>query len=706
MKLRNVLIGIALLLGPLMVCAGQSSAAPPPITAAELTAYLAQCPDFKSDQWPIVDQLHDQLIADWRALPATHSALALQRGLESRFADDIEAVTGISSKCVSTFKLSLEEAWLRRRLAELRVRTSVPATDEVIIIPKLRQRSEVTNARTKAIRALQILLVESERHFAQGESPLSTSIFTPSDAEISACRSFAKCIEAISDDAGRDASSRMRERLSAAIARTPRDLPIERARVIVRGLPALDARQSECLESWIEGQRALRATALQELSDKIMAHSGDTRQLTELLHLGTGELGALTEMSECLPQGTAADARALLGHWDALADPISTARALIGDRGASEILEFAPADVTSVSIVDVVVRLPDGGLADYERLWGSVLNRDLGAVDLNRLRAAFRQSHEFDLPKVQKMLSAISADGYLAGLDETAVRERARMVTSMAQGEVVRAIITLESRLAANSSNGSFREGTDSLVQLERLSQAFAVIPLSHLAALGMQYPQAVSPWRSIQQSGLTVADHAVAVRVCTDHSERLLRNYRQLVLAVIDSHVRDAARVLDHAELREMSDRMHGHLPMPHPEGRGRPDEADCWRSMRAAWDAWLLECEAVRQDLRSSLPTPVADTIIIRWLLACFPVLRDLTDVHNFLEPAVEEPPSRFRRLVISALHDLERSAFSKRTGITWNETSDDVGHVSAALQQIRFDGDNLKERSRRICETDADR
>lgn len=157
------------------VCA--AGAAPPPPTSAELASLLGTCPEFKDDAWPVVDQLHDQLIADWRSLPATQTALEQQRGLESRFADDVGAAVGASPECVATLKLALEEVWLRRRLQELQVKTSVPATDDVILVQALRRRPEVASARAAAIRALRVLVADAERHVARGEAPRSTSVF-------------------------------------------------------------------------------------------------------------------------------------------------------------------------------------------------------------------------------------------------------------------------------------------------------------------------------------------------------------------------------------------------------------------------------------------------------------------------------------------------------------------------------------------------
>lgn len=697
-KLNRVLVRRALLLGPLMIAAG-ATAAPPPVTSAELTSALAACPDFKLDAWLVVDQLHDRLIADWRALPSMQSASALQRSLELRFADDLGAASGISAESVATLKLAMEEAWLRRRLKELQVKTCIPATDEVVEVPGLRQRPEVANQRTAAIRALQILVAESERQVARGESPRSMSVLAPSDAEMVALRSFAKCIESVSDAAGHEETSKMRERLSAAIARAPRDLALTRANVILRCLPGLDAQQSDCVRQWLEGQRALRIAALAELAALVMKQDGDVSRLTELLHRGTGELGALAEVSECLPEDTVEVARALLGHWDALPDPVSAARVLIGDRGASELLELEPASVTPVPIADVVVRLPSGDLAEYEHLWRSILARDLGPAETERLRTASAHAEQSRLPKLRQMLAAIAASESSAESNMLAITARARLAISQAQADAVRAIIASEVQLTVDWPNGGAPEGADSLVRLERLSDAFAAIPLSHIATVGMQYPQAVSPRLSIEQSGLSQADRAKALQLCTDHSAQLLQNYKELVLAVMVAYVHDAARALDRADADELPDPGRTDLRMPKSDGKSRPDEAECWRSVRTAWDAWLRECEAMRKDLRSALPASASDAIIARWLLACFPVLRDITDVHELLGPAAEQPTSHFQKLVISNLRDLELSTFAKRTTTTWSEPSADVARITAVLQQLRFDSDNLNERARRV-------
>lgn len=646
--------------GPLTAAAVSARSISPP-TAAELTAALSMCPDFKPASWPVVDQLHDRLIAEWRALAPAESTASNQRLLESRFADDLAAVTGISAECVSALKLLLEESRLRRRLASLRIETCVPSVDEVVGMSGLGLRPEVAGARAASVHALRAIVADAERTIAAGGTPMSSSVFAPSEVEMAAVRSVTKCIDALQGVSEGDDAKRMRERLSAAIARSPRDLPMARAAVILRFLPGLDAEQSGCARSWLDAERARRVAALQELAALVTQGDADQRKLTQLLHAGTGAPAGLSALLTCLPEGTAREVQALVGHWDALLDPVSTARTLVGDEGVSGLLELEPANLDAVSklfVSDVLVRAPDDDPGRFQALWSSILGRELQPAEREHVGAAFAAWQERLMPKVRRALAAVSEERREPDPDGSG---------AAAQAEAVRAIVSAEGELEVDFPAEIVPSGAQSLARMERLAEAFAAIPLSHVAAVGMQYPHAVSPWAAIEEAGLSPADRASAVRICVEHGDRLLREYRELVRTVMEAHVCDGRRALDQAE--------------------NRPAGSECGPDVHAAWDAWLWACERVRNELRSSLPAPACDAIMARWMVACFPVLRDLADMRD-----------QSRTLLASSVRELESIAFANRPASDPGAPSAEVARITTVFQQLQFDGDTLRERERR--------
>lgn len=666
----------------LLCVAGMSTptmASPPPTTSVELTSYLTKCPGFTPDAWPAVDDLHDRLIADWRALPDGPSAWSQQRALESRFAEDVGAAAGISSDCIAVLKLALEEGWLRRRLAELRIQTCTPAMDGIVEDARLRLLPEVTEARAASIRALRAAVTEAERALVRGEAPRGASVFAPTDIELASIRSAAKCIDSLSEVAGMDAASVMRERLSAAIVRSPIDLPLARAQVILRHMRGLDGRQSDCVRQWLEGQRQRRLGARRELAARILGREEDARQLTELLRQGTGELDDLAEVGLCLPPESSEAMRALLGHWHAVEDPVLMARTLVGDRGAAELLELEPVSVEPVPVSDAAIRWPGGGVTGFESLWRSILARDLQPDELQRLRVAYVQWDAVQQPRLAPALAVAAAADSAAGPEERADMPQDRLAMALGLATAVRAMLDAEGQLAVSWPGTGVPDGADSLAHLERLGDALAAIPRSHVSTSGMQYPRALSPRMAISDAGLSPVERATAMQICVERATELLRSYQKLVHAEINAHVRDAERALD-AE----------------PSNR---EEAGCWRAVRVAWDAWLRECDGVRRDLQSALSEQASDAVMARWMVDCFPVIRDLTDINDVLGAAATPERARHRKLVSANLRELQGRAFAKRTGATWSEPSPDVGRITATLEQLRFDSDNLKERDRRI-------
>ncbi|MBU3683186.1 MAG: hypothetical protein FGM39_04095 [Phycisphaerales bacterium] len=663
--------------GPLTAAAVSARSISPP-TAAELTAALSMCPDFKPASWPVVDQLHDRLIAEWRALAPAESTASNQRSLESRFADDLAAVTGISAECVSALKLVLEESRLRRRLAEMRIETCIPSVDEVVGTSGPRLRPEVAGARAASVHALRALVADAERTIAAGGTPMSSSVFAPSEVEMAAVRSVTKCIDALRGVSEGADARRMRERLSAAIARFPRDLPMARAAVILRFLPGLDAEQSGCARAWLDAECARRVAALEELASRVTEGDADQRQLTQLLHAGTGPPAGLAELLTCLPEGTAREVQALVGHWDALLDPVSTARTLVGDQGVSGLLVLDPANVMAVSklfVVDVLVQAPDDDPGRFQALWSSILGRELHPAERERVGAAFAAWQERLVPKLRRALAAVSADRREADPDASAAAAQAWLASSAAQSEAVRAIVSAEGQLEVDFPAEVVPSGAQSLARVERLAEAFAAIPLSHVATVGMQYPHPVSPRAAIEDAGLSQADRTSAIRICVEHGDRLLREYRELVRTVMEAHVCDGRRALDQAE--------------------NRPAGPECGSGVRVAWDAWLWACERVRNELRSSLPVPACDAIMARWMVACFPVLRDLADMRDLPGTAPQDGRARSRTLLASSVRELESIAFANRPASDPGPPSAEVARITTVFQQLQFDVDTLRER-----------
>ena len=656
-----------------------TTASPPPITSVELTSRLTICPGFTPDAWPAVDELHDRLIADWRALPDGPPALSQQRALESRFAEDVGKVAGISSDCVAVLKLAFEESWLRRRLAELRIETCTPAMDAIVEDAGLRLRPEVTEARGASIRALRAAVTEAERALVRGESPRGASVFAPTDPELASIRSAATCIDSLWEVAGLDAASAMRERLSAAIVRSPIDVPLARAQVILRHMPGLDGLHSECVRQWLDGQRHRRIGARREIAARILRRDEDVRQLTDLLSQGTGELGDLAELSQCLPPDSSEVIRALLGHWHAVEDPVSIARTLVGDRGAAELLELDPVSVELVPVSDAAIRCPGGGVAGFESLWRSILARDLQPDELQCLRVAYVQWEDVQRPRLEHALAVTATGDSAAGPEEHADTPQERLAMALALATGVRAMLEAEGKLAVDWPGTGVPDGAQSLAHLERLADAFAAITRSHVSTVGMQYPRAISPRMAIGDAGLSPVERASAMQICLDHAAELLRTHQKLVHAEIDAHVRDAEHALD--------------------ADRSNPEESECWRAVRAAWDAWLRACDGVRRDLQSALSEQASDAVMARWMVDCFPVIRDLTDINDVPGAATTPERARYPKLVSANLRELQGHAFTKRTGAAWSEPSLDVGRITATLEQLRFDSDNQRERTRRI-------
>lgn len=690
------------LVAPVLAAALVSAAAntaPPPPTAAELTLQLAACPEFSPDTWPVVDELHDRLIAEWRTLAISPAALEAQRALEDRYADDLGAAAGLSPGCISSMKLAMEEAWLRRRLAELRVETSIPATEELIVLPDLRRRPEVTVMRGTTIRALRAVLAGAERQLGQSSSPRSSSVLAPSEAELAAIQSCAKCVEAISGEVGSDVASRMRARLAAAVVRSPRDRYLARAELILRALPGLNPEQKKCVDLWVEKQRAIRASAGQQFAALVIGQQGDERKLVQLLHECTSELRSVAELDDCLPKDLAPEVRALIGHWYALPDPMSVARGLISEPDANALLELEGVVLTPVPMLDVTFRSSDAGFSGYEALWRTILCRDLRPTETQLLRGAFDDWVARQLPKVSQALGALSECAAITAPDDPLAAAKVRLEVAAAESNAVRCILESEGGLSADWPAGSIPAGAESLARLERLSSILSTLPQAHLAAIGMQYPLVFSPLVAISQAELPDTEREKALGVCFEHAGSLLRSVQVLFASVADARFYYVAGGVEAAESELARYPGLAQSLIPRYRDGKRPEESECWRAVRGAWDAWLRECDDVRRALRTVLGPEAADLVVTRWLIACFPVLRDLTDVRDLLGADPRPNQAEFRRLVRASLRDLEGSAFGKRTGSVWSEMSAEVARITTAFEQLRFDNANLKERERRV-------
>ncbi len=675
----------------------------PPPTASDLTEWIALCPAARHDLWAAVDEIHEELVQAVRALPTNDNWFTRQSELENKFIDDLSTVVQLSPDCVEALKEIRQEARHRIQLAQSGIHARIPSIDAVVSDAALRLMPPVIEARRSAIRALISVakdLAAKQSEMVQFDFPTGHTLRPD---ELSSLRSAAKALESIAPTVGPVKLTRMRERLALAAAGATEDAVMDRVSIILSHLRDPDPANRACIDGWTAAQRKQRGSAREQLLTALVKGSVTDDVYRSLQRQAIEDVDRIDELRKCLLQEHSGTIVTLITHWDDLENPLQTAQSVVDDRGVLLLTARTPTLVQPLPEVAKPILVRSIATEEICAQWKALVEEAPTVAQVQYFEEAVRAWNTSELPALEKRQSAIASMNENQNDSRDVRRLNSHVQSCVLERSLASALLAAELRLRLTppyaDSVAQDLQALARLWHLDRVHTALSNVPLRSWATVGAFMPRPTFPFQVMLAMNATPSSRAKIVEACASQSAALWERFADLTLACLDADTHHAA--LDLAACSAPNEEKYANISaslIPQWHGGSLPQQPTPFEETLEAWDRWLAACDAARAAIRATLPTDAADSLMARWMLACYPQICGLTECSLIEDAPTEHPKRLLHQRLLKMLRELEDLAFKPRTPRSSSALPPPQVRIQELLEFFRVDTENAKERMRR--------